>query len=287
MRQLKISTSITPREFPSFDMYLTEIKNEPLISAEEEVELAQRIRDGDTTALNSLIRANLRFVISVAKQYQGRGITLIDLVSEGNIGLIKAAERFDEKRGFKFISYAVWWIRQAITTCIAQQTRTIRLPMNVISNINKINAASSSFKQENERDPTIEELAEMTDVSMDAIEKCKEHGPWTDSIDRTVCDSNGFFLSDLLESNFSKQPDKSMMDESRQIEISWCLNQLKPIEKEVLELSFGLNFNSQHTLHSIAEKKEITSERVRQIRNGALYKLRQIMKNSEILDLEY
>ena len=287
MRQLKITQSITPKDFYSFDLYLSEIKNEERVSAEEEVELAQQIRNGDEKALNKLVKANLRFVISVAKQYQGRGISLIDLVSEGNLGLITAARRFDETRGFKFISYAVWWIRQRICASLAQQTRTIRLPLNVIGNIKKVNKAVAEFQQVNERDPNNDELVEMTDLTEEIVDTCKINSSWTDSIDRTVGESENVRLSDLIESNHSNRTDESLLIESRQFEINNYLSQLKPLEKEILEKYFGLNSQSPQSLPTIASMKNISSERVRQIKNKALSRMKKLMKSSDLLNSEF
>ena len=281
MRQLKITTSITTRESASFNKYLSEVGQLPLISAEEEVKLAQRIRAGDEEALQQLVSANLRFVISVAKKYQAHGMSLPDLVNEGNLGLMKAAKRFDEKRGFKFISYAVWWIRQSIIQAISEHSRTIRLPLNKISLISKMRKAFIELEQKHNREPTDEELAEFMDVPEYQIEETKRASPYTVSVDAPVGgDPENRNLVDTLVKPDSQKPDHSLMSESLRTEINQALDTLTSRESSILEMLFGINNNHSMSLGEIAEEVGLTRERVRQIKEKAIRKLRQSRRSA-------
>ena len=281
MRQLKITKSITNRESASLDKYLQEIGHEEMISIEEEVELAQRIRKGDRKALERLTKANLRFVVSVAKQYQNQGLSLSDLINEGNFGLIKAAEKFDETRGFKFISYAVWWIRQSILQAIAEQSRIIRLPLNQVSSVNKINKVLNKFEQENERRPSIDEIAQDTDIPEEKIIEAFKINTHHISVDAPFHDDDESSLLDVIPNEAIPSTDKSLVEESLRAEIGRVLDILEDREKKVIEAYFGIN-QREMTLEEIGSKYGLTRERVRQIKEKAIRRLRQ-QTNSKIL----
>lgn len=275
MRQLKITKSITNRESRSLDKYLQEIGKEDLITAEEEVELARRIKQGDQAALEKLTRANLRFVVSVAKQYQNQGLSLPDLINEGNLGLIKAAQRFDETRGFKFISYAVWWIRQSILQAIAEHSRIVRLPLNQVGSLNKLNKAFSKLEQEYEREPTEEELASLMDLPEDKIKDSIQISGRHISMDAPLVSGEESTLYDVMVNKDSPRADKDLMKESLQKEIERTLDTLSEREKEIIKLYFGIGMNHGLTIDEIGEKFDLTRERVRQIKEKALKRLRQ------------
>ena len=281
MRQLKITKSITNRESASLDKYLQEIGHEEMISIEEEVELAQQIRKGDRKALERLTKANLRFVVSVAKQYQNQGLSLADLINEGNFGLIKAAEKFDETRGFKFISYAVWWIRQSILQAIAEQSRIIRLPLNQVSSVNKINKVLNKFEQENERRPSIDEIAQDTDIPEEKIIEAFKINTHHISVDAPFHDDDESSLLDVIPNEAIPSTDKSLVEESLRAEIGRVLDILEDREKKVIEAYFGIN-QREMTLEEIGSKYGLTRERVRQIKEKAIRRLRQ-QTNSKIL----
>ncbi len=273
MRQLKITKSITNRESASLDKYLQEIGREELITVEEEVELAQKIRKGDQRALDKLTRANLRFVVSVAKQYQNQGLSLPDLINEGNLGLIKAAQKFDETRGFKFISYAVWWIRQSILQALAEQSRIVRLPLNQVGSLNKINKELNRFEQEHERKPSAEELAMKLDLPVDKVmDTMKVSGRHT-SIDAPFVDGEDNSLLDVLPNEDSPKADKSLINESLSTEIDRSLSTLSDRERDIIKMFFGIGY-SEMTLEEIGEKFGLTRERVRQIKEKAIRRLR-------------
>ncbi len=278
MRQLKITKSITNRESQSLDKYLQEIGHEELLSADEEVELAQRIRKGDRKALERLTKANLRFVVSVAKQYQNQGLSLPDLINEGNVGLIKAAEKFDETRGFKFISYAVWWIRQSILQAIAEQSRIVRLPLNQVGSMNKVNKALNKFEQENERKASIDELAERVDLPEDKIaEALKVNGRHV-SMDAPFSEGEDGSLIDVMPNGDSPEPDKSLVLESLREEIKRALLTLNERERKVVEAFFGID-QPEKTLEEIGVEYGLTRERVRQIKEKAIRRLRHSTQN--------
>ena len=273
MRQLKITKSITNRESASLDKYLQEIGREELISVEEEVELAQRIKKGDQEALEKLTRANLRFVVSVAKQYQNQGLSLPDLINEGNLGLIKAAEKFDETRGFKFISYAVWWIRQSILQALAEQSRIVRLPLNQVGSLNKINKALSKFEQDNERMPSADELAVMLDIPRDKISDTLRVSGRHVSVDAPFVDGEDNSLLDVLVNNDSPNADRGLVNESLNKEIERALSTLTERERDIVKDFFGIG-TPEMTLEEIGEKFGLTRERVRQIKEKAIRRLR-------------
>ncbi len=273
MRQLKITKSITNRESASLDKYLQEIGREELIGVDEEVELAQRIRKGDQAALEKLTKANLRFVVSVAKQYQNQGLSLPDLINEGNLGLIKAAEKFDETRGFKFISYAVWWIRQSILQALAEQSRIVRLPLNQVGSLNKINKALSKFEQDNERMPSPDELAEMLDIPRDKIADTLRVSGRHVSVDAPFVDGEDNSLLDVLVNNDSPNADKGLVNESLNKEIERALSTLTERERDIVKDFFGIG-TQEMTLEEIGEKFGLTRERVRQIKEKAIRRLR-------------
>lgn len=274
MRQLKITKSITNRESASLDKYLQEIGREELVSPEEEVELAQRIRKGDQEALEKLTRANLRFVVSVAKQYQNQGLSLPDLINEGNLGLIKAAEKFDETRGFKFISYAVWWIRQSILQALAEQSRIVRLPLNQVGSLNRINKALGKFEQENERQPSTEELAEMIDIPKDKIADTLRVSGRHVSVDAPFVEGEDNSLLDVLPNDDSPSADRGLTNESLSTEIERALQILTVREREIIKSFFGIGCQEM-TLEEIGERLDLTRERVRQIKEKAIRRLRQ------------
>lgn len=273
MRQLKITRSITNRESASLDKYLQEIGKEDLITVEEEVELAQRIRKGDQRALEKLTRANLRFVVSVAKQYQNQGLSLPDLINEGNLGLIKAAEKFDETRGFKFISYAVWWIRQSILQALAEQSRIVRLPLNQVGSLNKINKAFSRFEQEHERRPSPEELAETLDLPAEKVADTLRVSGRHISVDAPFVEGEDNSLLDVLVNDDSPVADKTLINESLSTEVERALATLTERERDIIRLFFGINCQEM-TLEEIGEKFGLTRERVRQIKEKAIRRLR-------------
>ena len=278
MRQLKITKSITNRESASLDKYLQEIGKEDLITVEEEVELAQRIRKGDRLALEKLTKANLRFVVSVAKQYQNQGLSLPDLINEGNLGLIKAAEKFDETRGFKFISYAVWWIRQSIMKALAEQSRIVRLPLNQVGSLNKINKAYSKFEQENERVPSPEELAAMMDLPKEKIVDTLRVSGRHVSVDAPFVEGEDNSLLDVLENKDSPIADDMLMNESLSREIERSLATLTERERDIIRLFFGIGCQEM-TLEEIGEKFGLTRERVRQIKEKAIRRLRHTSRS--------
>ena len=278
MRQLKITQSITNRESQSLDKYLHEIGKVDLITAEEEVELAQRIREGDQVALEKLTKTNLRFVVSVAKQYQNQGLTLGDLINEGNLGLIKAAKRFDETKGFKFISYAVWWIRQSILQAIAEQSRIVRLPLNQVGSLSKISKAFSKLEQEYEREPSPEELADILETTVDKVSDTLSNSGRHVSMDAPFVQGEENTLLDVLE-NSDPDTDSSLIDESLSEEIKRSLATLTEREREIIVLFFGLGTNHQLSLEEIGEKFNLTRERVRQIKDKALQRLRHTSRS--------
>lgn len=274
MRQLKITKSITNRESASLDKYLQEIGREELITAEEEVVLAKKIKDGDQEALEKLTRANLRFVVSVAKQYQNQGLSLPDLINEGNLGLIKAARRFDETRGFKFISYAVWWIRQSILQALAEQSRIVRLPLNQVGSLNKINKAYSKLEQEFEREPSAEEIASILDLPIDKVSDTMKVSGRHVSMDAPFANGEESSLLDVLVNHDSLKADNGLMMESLSKEIDRALSTLTERERDVVKLFFGIGLNHGLTLEEIGDKFDLTRERVRQIKEKAIRRLR-------------
>ena len=279
MRQLKITKQVTNRETASLDKYLQEIGKVDLITAEQEVELAQRIKAGDQVALERLTKANLRFVVSVAKQYQNQGLTLPDLINEGNLGLIKAAKRFDETRGFKFISYAVWWIRQSILQALAEQSRIVRLPLNKIGSINKINKMYAFLEQENERPPSAEEIATKLDMSISDVKESMKNSGRHVSMDAPLIEGEDSNLYDVLRSGESPNPDKDLLHESLRVEIERALETLTPREGDVIQLYFGLGGNHPMTLEEIGETFDLTRERVRQIKEKAIRRLKHTSRS--------
>ncbi len=278
MRQLKITKSITNRESASLDKYLQEIGRESLVTVEEEVELAARIRQGDRAALEKLTKSNLRFVVSVAKQYQNQGLSLPDLINEGNLGLIKAAEKFDETRGFKFISYAVWWIRQSILQALAEQSRIVRLPLNQVGSLNKINKAFQRFEQEHERKPSAEELAELLDISVDKIADTLKMSGRHVSVDAPFVEGEDNSLIDVMINEDSPNADRGLINESLKTEIDRALALLVPREAEILRKFFGIGV-PEKTLEEIGEELGLTRERVRQIKEKAIKKLGEGKRN--------
>ena len=278
MRQLKITKAITNRENASLDKYLQEIGHEELISAEEEVELARRIKTGDRKALEKLTKANLRFVVSVAKQYQNQGLSLPDLINEGNIGLLKAAEKFDETRGFKFISYAVWWIRQSILQAIAEQGRVVRLPLNQVGSVNRQNKVLSKFEQENERRPSVDEIADKTDLPHEKIEDVLKVNTRQVSVDAPMADGDGTSMIDFMQSDSDSSTDEELLKESLRAEIASALSVLNDRERNVIEAFYGIN-QPECTMEEIGKKYGLTRERVRQIREKAIRRLKQNTQN--------
>ena len=279
MRQLKITKQVTNRETASLDKYLQEIGKVDLITAEEEVELAQRIREGDQIALEKLTKANLRFVVSVAKQYQNQGLSLPDLINEGNLGLIKAAQRFDETRGFKFISYAVWWIRQSILQALAEQSRIVRLPLNKIGSINKINKTYAFLEQAHERAPSAEEIAKELDMTISDVKESLKNSGRHVSMDAPLVEGEDSNLYDVLNSGESPNPDKLLLHESLRTEIERALETLTPREADVVRLYFGLGSHHAMTLEEIGETFDLTRERVRQIKEKAIRRLKHTSRS--------
>jgi len=281
MRQLKITKQVTNREAPSLDKYLREIGKVKLLTPDEEVMLVRKIRENDRKALETLISANLRFVVSVAKQYQNQGLTLPDLINEGNLGLIKAAERFDETRGFKFISYAVWWIRQSILQSLAEQSRIVRLPLNKIGSINKINKAFTKLEQEFQREPMAEEIAEVLNLHPSIVDESLNSTNFHISMDAPLKDddTNENNLYDVMITNETGPPDVSLIDNSLKVEIERTLSTLNDREAEILRYYYGLNGMNAHTLEEIGKELDLTRERVRQVKEKALKKLQNIHRN--------
>lgn len=281
MRQLKITKQVTNREAPSLDKYLREIGKVKLLNPDEEVILVRKIREGDRKALERLISANLRFVVSVAKQYQNQGLTLPDLINEGNLGLIKAAERFDETRGFKFISYAVWWIRQSILQSLAEQSRIVRLPLNKIGSINKINKAFTQLEQEFQREPMPEEIAEILNLHPSIVDESLNSNNLHVSMDAPLKDDekaeNNMY--DVLVTDETPNPDGSLMSTSLKVEIERTLSTLNEREAEIIRYYYGLNGMNAHTLEEIGKELDLTRERVRQVKEKALKKLQNIQRN--------
>lgn len=281
MRQLKISKSITNRESASLEKYLQEIGHQDLLTIDEEVELAQQIRKGDRKALERLTKANLRFVVSVAKQYQNKGLSLPDLINEGNLGLIKAAEKFDETRGFKFISYAVWWIRQSILQAIAEQSRIVRLPLNQVGSVNRIARELNKFEQENERRPSVEEMADRIDLPEEKIADAMKMNTHHVSMDAPFAEGDDNSLLDILPNNDSPATDNELDRESLRAEISRALDILNDREKKVIKAFFGIG-TSEMTLEEIGDKYNLTRERVRQIKEKAIRRLRHNTKSKTL-----
>lgn len=279
MRQLKITKQVTNRETASLDKYLQEIGKVDLITADEEVELAQKIKAGDERALDKLTKANLRFVVSVAKQYQNQGLTLPDLINEGNLGLIKAAKRFDETRGFKFISYAVWWIRQSILQALAEQSRIVRLPLNKIGSINKINKTYAFLEQSNERPPSAEEIAKELDMTINDVKESMKNSGRHVSMDAPLVEGEDSNLYDVLRSGESPNPDRELLHESLRTEIERALETLTPREADVIRLYFGLGDQHPMTLEEIGETFDLTRERVRQIKEKAIRRLKHTSRS--------
>jgi RNA polymerase primary sigma factor len=273
MRQLKITKQVTNRDTPSLDKYLQEIGKVELISPEDEVILARRIRHGDRDALAKLVKANLRFVVSVAKQYQNQGMSLPDLINEGNLGLMKAAQRFDETRGFKFISYAVWWIRQAILQSLAEQARIVRLPVNKIGSINRINRAFARLEQEFEREPSSQEIADMLEMASEEVKEALKTNGRTVSMDAPISSEEDNNMYDVLQASDTPSPDKNLINESLAYEIERALSTLSPRESKVLKLYFGISMKHPFTLEEIGEELGLTRERVRQIKEKAIKRI--------------
>ncbi|OFY20137.1 MAG: RNA polymerase subunit sigma [Bacteroidetes bacterium GWF2_33_38] len=274
MRQLKISKQITNRDTASLDKYLQEISKEVLITADEEVELARKIREGDKNALERLIKANLRFVVSVAKQYQNQGLSLQDLINEGNLGLIKSAERFDETRGFKFISYAVWWIRQAILQALAEQARIVRLPLNKIGSLKKINRTLAKLEQQFEREPTAEEIAKELEIAPSEVASAMGNSFRYVSMDAPLSNDDDSSMYEVLRDEDAHKPDDNLLDESLRKEIERSLATLPKREADTLRYYYGLNGLQPHTLEEIGDIIGLTRERVRQIKEKAIHKLK-------------
>ncbi|WP_338731794.1 sigma-70 family RNA polymerase sigma factor [Mangrovimonas cancribranchiae] len=279
MRQLKITKQVTNRESKSLDKYLQDISKMPLITAEEEVELAQRIREGDQQALDKLTTANLRFVVSVAKQYQNQGLKLPDLINEGNAGLVKAAKRFDETRGFKFISYAVWWIRQSILQALAEQARIVRLPLNKIGSINKINKAYSHLEQAHQRPPSPEEIAKELDMTVSDVKQSMKNSGRHLSMDAPLKEGEDSSLYDVVKSGESPNPDKELLKDSLNVEVNRALDTLSQREADVIRLYYGISNEQPMSLEEIGETFGLTRERVRQIKEKGIRRLRHSSKN--------
>tara|TARA_B100001287_G_C22643294_1_gene511269 strand:- start:276 stop:1139 length:864 start_codon:yes stop_codon:yes gene_type:complete len=279
MRQLKITKQVTNRETASLDKYLQEIGKVDLISADEEVELAKKIKEGNEIALEKLTKANLRFVVSVAKQYQNQGLSLPDLINEGNLGLIKAAKRFDETRGFKFISYAVWWIRQSILQALAEQSRIVRLPLNKIGSINKINKTYASLEQRYEREPSADEIASVLEISANDVRESQRNSGRHISMDAPLVDGEDSNLYDVIMSGESPNPDDSLINDSLRTEIERSLTTLTDREADVIRLYFGLGSKHAMTLEEIGEKFDLTRERVRQIKEKGIRRLKHTSRS--------
>ncbi|MBQ4420992.1 MAG: RNA polymerase sigma factor RpoD/SigA [Synergistales bacterium] len=280
MRQLKISKQLTNREITSLDKYLQEIGRLEMITPEEEVVLAQKIKQGDQAALDKLTKANLRFVVSVAKQYQNQGMSLPDLINEGNVGLIKAAQRFDETRGFKFISYAVWWIRQSILQALAEQSRIVRLPLNKIGSMNKINKAFAKLEQEYERTPNYEEVAATLDIPDNEVRESMRHSGKHLSMDAPLANDEDNTMYDFMRSDEDTTPESELMYESLKTEINRAVSTLSPKEADIIRMFFGLDGYTPMTLDEIGEKFDLTRERVRQIKEKAIKRLKQTSRSS-------
>ncbi|MDD5508114.1 MAG: sigma-70 family RNA polymerase sigma factor [Bacteroidales bacterium] len=279
MRQLKITKQVTNRETASLDKYLQEIGKVELITADEEVSLAQRIKQGDREALEKLTKSNLRFVVSVSKQYQNQGLSLPDLINEGNLGLIKAAQRFDETRGFKFISYAVWWIRQSILQALAEQSRIVRLPLNKIGSINKINKAYAKLEQEFEREPNSEEIADLLEITETEVKESIKNSGRHISMDAPLVQDEDNTMYDVLRNDDGPTPETQLMYESLKKEIDRAISTLTPREADVVRLYFGLNQTHPMTLEEIGEKFDLTRERVRQIKEKAIRRLKHTSRS--------
>ncbi|RLD45513.1 MAG: RNA polymerase subunit sigma [Bacteroidetes bacterium] len=279
MRQLKITKQVTNRETASLDKYLQEIGKVDLITAEQEVELARRIKQGDKIALEKLTKANLRFVVSVSKQYQNQGLSLPDLINEGNLGLIKAAQRFDETRGFKFISYAVWWIRQSILQALAEQSRIVRLPLNKIGSLNKINKATARLEQKHERTPNQKEIAEELDMTTNEVKESMRNAGRHVSMDAPLIQDEDNTMYDVLKSDEAITPETGLLYESLRKEISRAVSTLTQRESDVVQLYFGLNIEHPMTLEEIGEKFDLTRERVRQIKEKAIRRLKHTSRS--------
>ncbi len=282
MRQLKITKQVTNRDTASLDKYLHEIAKVEMISAEEEVDLARRIKQGDAIALERMVKSNLRFVVSVAKQYQNQGLTLPDLINDGNLGLIKAAERFDETRGFKFISYAVWWIRQSILSALAEQARIVRLPLNKIGSVNKINKMFSKMEQDLQRPPSFAEVAEVLEISPQDVKDALNNTTRHLSMDAPINNEDEGSMYDLMQSSDAPRPDHQLADESLKTEIERVLSTISNREGEIIKRYYGLNGYHQHTLEEIGQELDLTRERVRQIKEKALRRLKQTSKNKTL-----
>ena len=283
MRQLKITKQVTNRDAKSLEKYFQEISKIELITADEEVELAIKIKKGDKRALDLLVKSNLRFVVSVAKQYQNQGLKLSDLINEGNLGLVKAAKRFDETRGFKFISYAVWWIRQSILQALAEQSRIVRLPLNKIGSINKINKMYAFLEQENERPPSAEEIAKKLDMTVNDVKESMKNSGRHVSMDAPLIEGEDSNLYDVLNSGESPNPDKELIHESLRIEINRALETLTPREADVVKLYFGLGEHQPMTLEEIGETFDLTRERVRQIKEKAIRRLKHTSRSKILM----
>jgi RNA polymerase primary sigma factor len=279
MRQLKIIKQVTNRETVSLDKYLHEIGKVDLLTTEEEVNLARRLKEGDKAALDQLVKANLRFVVSVSKQYQNQGLSLPDLINEGNLGLIKAAQRFDETRGFKFISYAVWWIRQAILQALAEQARIVKLPLNKIGSINKVNRAFIELEQRFEREPSIDELSEVLELAPHDIKEALKSSSRHVSMDAPISQDEESNMYDVLLSNETPAPDRGLLNDSLRKEIERALATLTLRESAIIKLYFGLNGKHPHTLEEIGEELDLTRERVRQIKEKAIKRLKQATRS--------
>ena len=280
MRQLKIMKQLTSREAASLDKYLQEIAKINLISPEEEVKLAQKIKLGDKRAVDQLVKANLRFVVSVAKQYQNQGLTLPDLINEGNLGLLKAAKRFDETRGFKFISYAVWWIRQSILQALAEQSRIIRLPLNKIGSLNKINKTVAILEQKHQRQASLDEISEQLNISLKEVKKSLKHSKRHLSLDAPLIEGEFHNLYDVLIIGKYPNPDKALLHESLKVEIKRILKTLKPREASIVRLYFGLGGERAMTLDEIGVTLKLTRERVRQIKEKSIRRLKNLNRSS-------
>jgi RNA polymerase primary sigma factor len=279
MRQLKIIKQVTNRETVSLDKYLHEIGKVELLTTEEEVNLARKLKEGDKAALDLLVKANLRFVVSVAKQYQNQGLSLPDLINEGNLGLMKAAQRFDETRGFKFISYAVWWIRQAILQALAEQSRIVKLPLNKIGSINKVNKAFTELEQKFEREPSVYELAEVLEIAPKDIKEALKSSSRHISMDAPISQDEESNMYDVLLTNESPSPDRGLLNDSLRKEIERALATLSVREASIVRLYFGLNGKHPHTLEEIGEELELTRERVRQVKEKAIKRLKQTTRS--------